>query len=220
MHLRSRFIATPLPAGSVLLPLPNELWYFILDHIDDLPYLWTTIRHVSPVLRDITERIFLCEYAPAMFLTLSTGDSPYNDTTFDLTFCRVTEDADGVILKVGGPKIPPNDIVRNHPAAIVERFPVITNAGVQISMKLGTLLPSCYHLISKPSDVLLTRDESAEDGARSHVELSWKTLLRNFFEAARRFKMGEPFDEGMVSLKNYSNRAGGIIRIIRLRLPF
>ncbi|KAF2665113.1 hypothetical protein BT63DRAFT_417641 [Microthyrium microscopicum] len=48
-------VAPPRPATRIL---PAEIWYDILDELDDLPHLWRKCRQVCHAFKEITESIF------------------------------------------------------------------------------------------------------------------------------------------------------------------
>lgn len=53
--------------------LPAELWLQILEQnsIISAKHLWTTVRHVSPSLKDLVERAFASTYLPQYAISLS-----------------------------------------------------------------------------------------------------------------------------------------------------
>ncbi|KAK3208108.1 hypothetical protein GRF29_96g1430618 [Pseudopithomyces chartarum] len=59
-------------ATQVTLPhLPNELWLQILEQVDDIYFLWGTVRLVSKDYKAFVDRVFVASFLPDISISLS-----------------------------------------------------------------------------------------------------------------------------------------------------
>lgn len=59
-------------ATKVSLPhLPNELWLQILEQVDDIYFLWDTVRLVSKDYKAFVDRVFAVSFLPIISISLS-----------------------------------------------------------------------------------------------------------------------------------------------------
>ncbi|KAF2800628.1 hypothetical protein K505DRAFT_355589 [Melanomma pulvis-pyrius CBS 109.77] len=92
--------------------LPTELWLQILENTTDPAYLWTTLRHISPMLDSYIEKIFLSTYLPKVsaFALLPRRDPTTNALRYqkfapEITMQYSSVSPDGSRLNLATPKV-------------------------------------------------------------------------------------------------------------------
>lgn len=60
------------PTASITPPrLPTELWLQIFEQVDDVEFLWCTLRLVSRVYKAFVDKVFITDYLPTISFSLS-----------------------------------------------------------------------------------------------------------------------------------------------------
>lgn len=173
-------------ANAIALPhLPSELWLQILEHLDDIEYLWCTVRLVSRDYKAFVDRIFAVNFLPIISISLSL---PRRDPkTGQLRYAQAIPQSE-VVFQCHQPSVGAHQISLEIPATLATGVTTaeLTESGGLVKQRLDEAQAWMWfgRQRGKGTNVVAPKDINWNEQKKTWVwTVKWKTLVHMYFSA-------------------------------------
>lgn len=168
--------------------LPNELWLQIFEQVDDVEFLWCTLRLVSREYKALVDRVFVSNHLPTISISLSlprldpvTGRARYAHTIPGAEITMQCQNTDAT-----SPRLSLQSTEKVSSGATIDQF---TESGALTKQRLDEAQAWMWFGKQRPKGANVTtidRDVLWNDDDKVWIwTVEWEPLVNSYFAAKR-----------------------------------